>query len=373
MKRLTIASIVAVFAVAFVATPSLAAISMSGQVASGVQQLEADSGANSNQSLGFNDPRANLQVYGDVASGVDAYVDILSGVSSSDSDAQLGSALTDNSGLAIHEAYITLDELTQAADIKFGQFAVDFGNQHTRRTTNADAQDNPLVGNSLVDPYAVQSGVEVSGSANRFAWSAAVTNGASAADFSDSEGYGFAAKVWGDFTPGLSGAVSYYTSTHDQGANSNATIFAGGSDVYQGAAPGQAVLGGNGEEVSAWQVDLGYDLSAHNVPASIDAWYGDAEESQTGTDAELSYYGALAQYDINPQAYVAARYEIAENDDANNNTASDRIQVGAGYNLNSNTLAKIEYVTQDNEGMAPVASGRDNEFSGFTGELSVSF
>lgn len=366
MKRLTIASIVAVFAMAIVATPSFAAISMSGQVATGFQQIESDSGSgtNTSQSLGFTDPAANLQVYGDVASGVDAYVEL-----------EQSDAAADD--LSFDEAYITLDELLAVADVKVGQYAIDFGNQQNRRSDNADVQDNPLIGNTLTDPYAEQTGIEFSGSANQFAWSAGVTNGntGNTANFGDSESLAFMGKIWGDFTPALSGAFSFYTSSHDQGSASTPGIVAG-EQVYQGAQPGQVAVNGDNNEVTAWQLDAGYDLNAHDLPASIDLWYGTQEDAVSGgNDVEVGYYGFLGQFDINPQSHVALQYEVASDDSSNagDNTEASKIQVGYGYNLNSNTLAKVEYFTQENDPNSPMGANTADEFSGFAGELSVSF
>ncbi len=51
--------------------------------------------------------------------------------------------------------------LLEHIDIKAGQFVIDFGNEHQRRTFNADVQRNPLVGNPIVSPHATEVGVEI--------------------------------------------------------------------------------------------------------------------------------------------------------------------------------------------------------------------
>ncbi len=374
MRRLTVVSIVAVFLVA-VAGPALASYDIEGQVASRLQSLDGDTGNAKNLEAGFNDALFNLQVYGDVASGVSAFVE----VENNASDTNTLSGFSDEKGLGVTEAYITLSDLTPTADLKMGYFDVDFGNQHLRNSSNANVQGNNLIGNYLVDPVSAQKGLELSGTYQRVAWRLALTNGGN--EFEQDHGIGKTAKIWGPVMPGLKAAFSWYSVDHsdaDTAVKSNLFASNGSSATAYGSLSGEGVtvdpLSGkfDGREVSAMQLDLTYDLAAQGMPAEFYAFYGEAEDSEKNDEDEGSYWGLEVSYDLTPASYFAARYNVLTVDKdngnpLNNNNEANRIQVAVGHELAPNTLAKLEYVTQETEW------NNNDEFGGVIGELSVSF
>jgi hypothetical protein len=259
-------------------------------------------------------------------------------------------------------------------DIKLGKFEVNYGSQSARGSRNADVQDNLLIGNPLVMPVASQTGIEFSGLFGKAAWSLSATNGVDGEDFQKDRGTAVAAKVWGELSPvlpGLSGAVSYYMVDHSEADTDADNLFASGNQLagagYSDVAANDIFEGSGSDsgEISAWQVDLAYDLAEVGVPAEIAAFMGKVENG----DDEYDYWNVETSYELTPRAYLAARYGEMEPDVSDEDRKVDRLQAGLGYNLASGVLAKLEYVDQ---GIGDDVTSYD-EFDGVVAEMSVSF
>lgn len=382
-KRLLSFLAVFVFAVTMTVTAADARISLGADLVERFQSTEPD-GASTSSS--FQNPAANLHIYGDVASDVDAYVElhVLRDV------AFLTSAF-DLDQVRINEGYISLNNLGPMS-LKTGKFEVDFGNRHLERSDNAQVQENPLIGNDLMDVVGDQAGLELSGESagGNMGWALGITNGTNNSSFADDAGYALIPKVWGNFGPGLSGALSYYTVDHSTtGPSDNlfthaATVkhfYHSLADPYGGffaTGPVSADLGnaasgnggGGGASIAAWQLDFGWE----NQMADVDFWWGSVEDDATSPASEMSYYGLEGAFNFTPSAYGAARYSVVTDDSsgAPSGDQSDRLQVGVGYNLNENTVAKFEWVDQTNE-QPTTGGGVGADNSGFLAELSASF
>ncbi len=356
MKKLATFSIVALLAVGL-ALPAAAQIDFEGQVTGRFQDVEGEEDPDwddVDQEMGFNDALLNLQVYGDVAAGVDAFAEVQAKGASDTVD--------------IYEAYLTHSELVPMTDLKVGQFELNFGNQRQRGSNNADVQANNLIGNAVVDPTAVQTGLELSGQYMGAAWSLAATNGTEGADFDDDRDMALTAKVWGELMPGLSAAASYHTVDHDTDAESNFGLSDYASEGYY--LDGDLAPGDSANEVDAWQLDLTYDLAEVGQPAELYANYG-VIETDDGDEFEREYFTVEGRYDLTPASHLALRWsEVNLEPDDDDDGDVERLQIGVGHELSPNTLAKLEYVDQD---VDDDAGEYADKFDGIVGELSVSF
>ena len=90
----------------------------------------------------------------------------------------------------------------------------------------------------------------------------------------------------------------------------------------------------------------------------------------------FNQYGAelLYRFGSNESFYLGGRYNLVKGEQTGGNEIEvDRINVGGGWFLTNNVLAKIEYVTQNYDGY-PAGDLRENgEFSGLMLEAVISF
>lgn len=285
-----------------------------------------------------------------------------------------------------------LDGIFKVVNLKVGHFHIDYGDHSLHRSDNAAVQLNPLIGNFVIDPEIVDIGAEVFSKPGRFNWLVGVSNGTNTEDFKSGRGTALHGKVWADIKP-VRAAISVFRVDHSDnpvGTGSRTTLFAGNRDGERyggvfggGQAPGQ-ILPAAGKDVTAWQADLAFDGGRLDLYAN----YGDTEDadangSLAGTPVEnWIYYAGEAVFHITDNGYLAARYSAGEARKlagVDSDGSVDRLQVGGGYWLTDNMLAKLEYVTEEYSGFrtGTVLNGlqawRDPAFDGFVMEVSFSF
>ncbi len=290
-----------------------------------------------------------------------------------------------------------LKPLLEKVDVKAGHMLVDFGDAAEHRSNNAIVQNNPLIGNFVVDPNIVSIGMQVSSKPGRFGWLLGGSNGTTTEDWNAGRGFAWNAKVYAYPIEGLRTSLSYIGT--DQ--SDNATKAAGGSSMqmFTGNRSGEryaGVLGGGqapgnvfpqaGEKFSAAQFDVTFD---NGSPVKLYGHYGrtqdlDINGTLAGTPEEKwSYYAADVKYEITPALYAAVRYSGADVSQLGG-AASDgnvkRIQAGGGFWLSKNLLMKVEYVQQKYSGFSEgqivnnnIAAWRDPSFSGVISEVSFRF
>ncbi len=282
-----------------------------------------------------------------------------------------------------------INPLLNHIDVKAGQFVVDFGNELHRRTFNADAQSNPLVGNPIVSPHATEVGVEIrhrhpAGFGAMFG----TGSGVATENFERDARSSYRGKIWlGDpGSGGLEAAVSMYRTRHGdnvaRGSNLFRTERLGGqyADIWDsGNAPGQAMLG-DGTNLTAWQLDVGWTSADRG---GIWGFFGRMDDDRGTTDETWNYYGVTGQFYLVPRAvYLATRYSAADaqrfQGSNDNDGRLDRWQIGGGVHLFQGAQLKIEYVEQRTRGfsggnLSGVSLAEDPRFSGVIAEMSYSF
>jgi Skp family chaperone for outer membrane proteins len=282
-----------------------------------------------------------------------------------------------------------INQLMDYINVKAGAFDIDFGDNNYHRSKDAWVQNNPLIGNPLVDPSTEEIGGEVYSVKGPVYWLFGVSNGSTTGHFDYGAGPSFHGKLWGYPTKDLrlSGSVYY----GDMGESAD-TI-----DLFTAARSGEAYanLFGNsvdtqgqivpqaGHNVFAAQGDITYEKWPFESYSYV-GWTQDNHANRTGigTPRESWLYGSSnLVYHITPSLYLAAQYSYAFAGAVNGvdtNGWVDRIQVGAGYWLTRSLLAKVEYVQEQfrsfgsNTGL--VNSAQANLGPGFNGVvMEVSF
>jgi hypothetical protein len=96
-------------------------------------------------------------------------------------------------------------------------------------------------------------------------------------------------------------------------------------------------------------------------------------ETETRT---FNQYGAEALYRIGEKenVYLGGRYNLVSGTTrAGEEVDITRFNVGGGWFMTKNVMAKLEYVKQTYDGFAPTSIFTDGEFSGVAVEAIVSF
>jgi len=278
-----------------------------------------------------------------------------------------------------------LKQLLSFANVKAGQFDIDFGDHRYRRTDNARGQRNPFIGNTLIDPSATEVGVEVySKPGNVVNWLVGVGSGSEQGSFEAERGMGLHAKTWVNLDQLRLSASAYYLD-HERSATSFSNLYrasrSGGqyNGVFDnGNAPG-GVFVGLGKTLTAYQLDATWYGGVYEVYSHV----GNVTEQAPTGDESWNYATLDGVLRLTPRLYVDARYDVAFADKLRGNSSDgriDRVQIGGGYWLFKPVLFKLEYVHERLSGFSAadgtisgVEAWRKPSFQGVVAEFTFSY
>ncbi|MDP3703170.1 MAG: hypothetical protein Q8R78_02125, partial [Candidatus Omnitrophota bacterium] len=207
-------------------------------------------------------------------------------------------------------------------DVKAGQFELDFGDAHYRRSLNAAVQHNPLIGNYVIDPRSTEIGLEVSSDAGRFPvnWLIGVGSGGEAQDFQKNHALSLHGKLWGHPTEHLRTSSSiYWTDQSDTPTSSRSNLFRANrsgspyAGVLDNSSAAGDVLPVEGQRVLATQ----FDATWEDDPVELYGHFGWVQDGDTNGDSSGSprtswlYYAAEGSYHFTDRLYGALRYSGA--------------------------------------------------------------
>lgn len=283
--------------------------------------------------------------------------------------------------------------------VKIGHMENNYGDAHFRRTDNAQAIYNPFVGNYLMDSFTTEVGAEVYYFNGPWLAMAGFTNSTinqSSKETDRDPSYlakvGFDKQFTEDFRFRLTGSVFHSGFRPASSRGSTQYLYSGDRagtryyNVMQGSVEGVRYdtdfRAGRlnpdfGEELTAFMINpfvkLGgleffgiYEVASGKYEAESD------DRTWTHLSGELLYrFGATEDF------YVGARYNTANGEDLIGGTVHDvsvnRFNVGGGWFLTKNVLAKLEYVNQQYNDY-PAGTYRDDaQFDGFNIEAVISF
>jgi hypothetical protein len=287
--------------------------------------------------------------------------------------------------------------LFKYVNVKAGHFEIDFGDFHYRRSDNAWVQRNALIGNTLIDPDVEEIGMEIYSKPSPINWLVGISSGTTTENLNEGRGVAsFHGKLWRNWNEDFRTSISGYYVDHSDNPTSGAgatkgSLFSGrrsggpyGAIFGGGNAPGEIFVGAD-ELVTAVQGDVTWTPGPWELYAHA-GYVQDADPNGSGPgspETRWTYGAAEAVYYFNPRVYVASRYSIAlanEIGGQSSNGMAHRIQVGGGYWVTRNVLAKIEAVYQTFDGfdaadgiVGSVDAGNDPEFYGVIFEVSFAF
>ena len=309
---------------------------------------------------GFQDPYADLSLYATIPGKFDMFADFY-----------VSSAPHANTMYG-HEGYMVFkqmpgpfakdslpNEIFDYINVKVGAFDIDFGDNNYHRSNNAWVQNNPLIGNPLVDPNTEEIGAEVYSVKGPIYWLVGTGSGTTTMHFNYGAQPSVHAKIWGYPMKDLRLSASVYHEDMGEAGGGfevshlfnaqrsggvYAAVFGGGDN------PGQITPQG-GNDVTAVQGDITYEKWPWESYSYV-GWTQDTNVNGPlpGSPSERWLYGSSnVVYHITPALYLAAQYSYAfagSVDGIDTNGWVDRIQVGAGYWLTRSILTKLEYVQE---------------------------
>ena len=284
-----------------------------------------------------------------------------------------------------------LDNIMKYTTLKLGHFEINYGDQHFRRSDNGQAMFNPLIGNLLMDAFTTEIGGEAyyrnRGAIAMFAMTGGEVRGTVTKPESRSPSY-MAKLGWdGELRPALRARLtgSFYNTTE----SINNTLYSGnraGSRYYwvmenpNATETAQAWSGdvrpGFTKEVTAWVINPFIQFGGLELFGNIESAEGRAA-NETEERTFNQYSGEALYRFMKNQLYVAGRYNVVDGEYLFGTTMTDvnvdRTEIGGGWFLTPNMLAKAEWVQQNFNDFPASDIRHDGKFDGFMVEAVVSF
>jgi len=307
--------------------------------------------------------------------------------------------------------YIQIDRLDFIAEdfaaglmdnlrFKVGHMQLNYGDTHFRRTDNGAAIHNPFVGNYIMDSFTTEVAGEVYYYSGPVFGMLGLSNGklnqsTAPGDFKTHATIygklGYDKQINEDLRFRLTGSVlrvsqstSIYLYSGDRAGSRYYNVITPGnfrSGRYAPSfTPGRGAPSGVGE-MTAFMINpfvkfnglefFGvFESVSGNQTASVDPGFTEPDSrSFTQLAGEVLY-----RFGASEDIYLGARYNLVDGEQSNGDIEITRFNIGGGWFLTDNVLAKLEYVTQsyDGEGFdgSPFAGA---EFNGINLEAVISF
>jgi len=355
--------------------------------------LDDGEGNNMNELVGigsdFNLPTANLDIDVQLARGV--RMNLRTYLSS-----------RHHTEVWVKDGYIQIDRLDfikdgfanrlmDMATFKVGHMEINYGDAHFRRSDNARAIYNPFVGNYILDAFSTEVAGEFYLQKNGIIGMLGISNGKLNQGVTNS----------GSTTPAFYGKIGY-----DKQLNNDLRIRLTGSAYYQDKASSiylysgdragsryytvmQSVTDESDNFTSGrWNPNYGDKITAIMVNPFV-KWNGwelfGTFETSTGADYKGSDENRtwnqfatdlIYRFGPNDNIYVGARYNTASGKLSNidiDKVTINRTQVGFGWFMTNNILAKIEYVNQTYNDYVVDSKYQNGRFNGIMVEAAISF
>lgn len=269
------------------------------------------------------------------------------------------------------------------ARFRFGMDEINYGDTHFRRSDNAGAIYNPFVGNYIMDSFTTEPFGEVTVMKSGFLGVLGLTNGRlNQSPMPGDDGIAAYAKVGydsqlnEDLRVRLTG--SYYTSSDK---STRDYLYAGdraGARYYNILETEESASNFRPRFNPGFAYHSAFQINPFVKFQGLEA-FGVFEVSSNGEDTGGSYtqLGAevLYRFGASEKVYVGGRYNTVKGeagDEADMQEIS-RVNIGGGWFLTDNVLAKLEYVTSSYDGAGFTGMYEGAAFSGFVFEAVISF
>lgn len=284
-----------------------------------------------------------------------------------------------------------LEDVMKNVTIKIGHMENNYGDAHFRRSDNAQAIYNPFVGNLIMDAFTTEVGAELYYRKNGFIGMVGFSNGKLNQSVVESNGntggasflakLGYDKQINDDFRFRLTGSLyntgyvqnnylytadragsRYYFVMEDVNASASSPFRSGRFDP------------GFKNQITAIMINPFVKYGGLEFFGTAEFANGKAntevdERNVTQMAGELVY-----RFGKDENLFLGARYntvsaELSSGDDVDIN----RFQLGAGWFMTKNILAKVEYVNQQYKDYPTTSILNDGKFKGLMVEAVISF
>ncbi|SMO76577.1 hypothetical protein [Solitalea koreensis] len=276
--------------------------------------------------------------------------------------------------------------------IKIGQMENNYGDAHFRRTDNAHGLFNPFVGNYIMDSFTTEIGGEVYYQSNGWLGMLGITNGRLNQSVADTATKGaFIAKLGYDKQISADLRLRLTGSLYTVNATSNTYLYGGdrgGSRYYKV----MDILGASTNDFSgrinpALKTDMTSFMINPFVKYKGLEFFG-VFETTSGRDkvADAAFTGErtwtqlagelIYRFGAKEQLYAGGRYNTVKGQlpgVENDMVKVDRFNIGGGWFMTKNIVAKLEYVNQQYKDYPVGNSLQGGKFDGFMLEAMIAF
>ncbi|EPR65509.1 hypothetical protein [Cyclobacterium qasimii] len=350
-----------------------------------------DNGVNTNQLMdigtGFNLATANLNIDVELADGIRLnLITYLSSRHHPETWVKGGYLQFDKLAFLNSQVF---DQIMEKVTIKVGHMEVNYGDSHFRRSDNGNAFYNPFVGNYIMDAFATEIGAEVIYQNNGFIGVASMTGGEIQGGITNpgKRKPSFIGKLGYDKTLDNDLRLRMTGSVYTTAGSVNNTLWAGdraGSRYYLVmvntlASTSNSLTSGRfspgmRDNVTAMVLNPFVAYRGLELFGTLEQSKGKASNesvdrtwNQVGIDA-VYRFGSTDNY------YLAGRYNQVGGEMPDGLEPSiSRVQVGGGWFITKNILAKLEYVNQNYQDFAPTDILNGGSFNGIMIEGVIGF
>lgn len=280
-----------------------------------------------------------------------------------------------------------LSDFMKHATIKFGHDEINYGDAHFRRSDNAYTTQNPFVGNYLMDAYATMIFAELYYRKDGFIGMGGVTNGRLNQNATGGTSPSVYAKVGYDKQLNNDLRVRLTGSVYNAADTQRLDFYDGdraGSRYYFVMENAAATSSGNfrsGQVVPDFKNKVTSFMINPFVRYKGLEFFGTFENASgrnfTETDRRTwNQYAAelLYRFGNDDNLYFGGRYNMVKGKLATGDKVDvTRYNVGGGWFMTKNILAKVEYVNQKYNGYPTTSILNEGGFNGFVLEAAISF
>ena len=274
--------------------------------------------------------------------------------------------------------------------LRVGHMEINYGDAHFRRTDNGNAIYNPFVGNYIMDAFTTEVGGDLTFQNNGFLVMGGMTGGEIQGGVTNPDKrkvsligkVGYDKQLSDDFRLRVTGSI--YTTS----GSSRNTLYGGdraGSRYYLVM---ENTLASTSSNFTSGRINPG---QTDNITAMVFnpfikykglELFGNIEQSKgkaanESEDRTWNQLGADAVYRFGSREkfYLAGRYNKVNGTLAGSGleVSIDRVQIGGGWFISKNILAKLEYVSQNYEGFATTDIRNGGKFNGLMIEGVIGF
>ena len=271
---------------------------------------------------------------------------------------------------------------------KFGHMEINYGDAHFRRTDNAQAIYNPFIGNYLMDSFTTEVGAEIY--YRRSGWIAmlGLTNGRlnQTPETTDNQAtivakLGYDKQVNDDFRFRLTGSLfatgdsdRVYLYSGDRAGSRYYLVMEELDASYVSSFRSGRVNPGFRTNMTSFMINPFIRYKGLEFFGIFENATG--KDTMDGESRTYNHYAAdvIYRFGKTEDFYVGGRYSMVDGEQASGMDISvNRFQLGAGWFMTKNILAKIEYVNQTYSDFPTDSIFNEGEFNGIMMEAVISF